>query len=65
MSFTILGTFPSMNGQFKITARRGAQVVHIDRLTAEQAAATTPADVEAFWNERTVRPAPRKSTVSA
>lgn len=45
----ILGRYPKANGQVKITARNGARVVHIDRLTPEQAEAYTPADVADYW----------------
>lgn len=46
----ILGRFPQANGQVKITARNGARVVHIERLTAEQAETYGPADVADYWN---------------
>lgn len=45
----ILGRFPQANGQVKITARNGARVVHIERLSVEQAEAYGPADVAAYW----------------
>lgn len=45
----ILGRYPQPNGQVKIIARQGQRAVHIERLSAEQAEAYTPADVAAYW----------------
>lgn len=63
--WTILGTFASMNGQFKVTARRGAQVVHVDHLSAADAATITQERIQEAWQAGVVRPAPRKCSVSA
>lgn len=48
----VLGKYPSNNGQVKVVARRGHQVVHIDRLTQVAADTITQAQIQAFW-ERT------------
>lgn len=54
-TWQILGTHPSNNGQYKVIARQGSRVVHVDRLTADDAAAFGPAEAQAAW-ERMVRP---------
>lgn len=54
-AWEILGTWPSVNGQFKITARSGSRVINADRLTADGVAAFDP---QAFWENGLKRPAP-------
>lgn len=54
-TWTILGVWPSVNGQFKVTARRGACVINADRLTADGVASFDP---QAFWENGLKRPAP-------
>jgi hypothetical protein len=45
----ILGKYPQANGQVKVIARQGARVVHIERLSAEQAETYGPDDAAAYW----------------
>jgi len=47
--WTILGVYNSVNGQYKIIARRGSAVIHADRLTAEQAQAFDP---QTYWSRK-------------
>ncbi len=54
-AWKILGIHPTVNGQFKVIARRGSCVVHADRLTQEDADAFDP---QAFWDSGVARPAP-------
>lgn len=49
MSWEILGKYPQANGQVKVIARQGARVVHIERLSAEQAETYGPDDAAAYW----------------
>lgn len=48
-AWEILGKYEQANGQFKITARCGSLVAHIERVEAEQAEAFGPADAAAYW----------------
>lgn len=45
----ILGKYEQANGQFKITARCGSLVAHIDRLSAEDAEAFGPDQAALYW----------------
>lgn len=45
----VLGVYPSVNNQEKVIARRGGQVVHIDRLPQGKAETLTQADFNRAW----------------
>lgn len=47
--WTVLGVHTSVNGQFKLIARRGSASVHMDRLPAETVTALTQADIQTFF----------------
>ena len=53
MTWQILGTHNSVNGQFKVVARSGSRVIHADRLTSEQADSFDP---QAFWDLSLAKP---------
>lgn len=54
--WTVLGVHNSVNGQFKLIARRGSTCVHMDRLPAEAVTALTQADIQTFLTQG-LRPA--------
>lgn len=49
MQWQIMGVSRSVNCWWKVCARRGSQVIHIDKLTEDQALAMTPAEVAERW----------------
>lgn len=48
-AWNILGVSPAVNGKWKVIARKGSHVVHIDRLERDAADNITQAEITAFW----------------
>lgn len=48
----VLGVYHSVNGQYLVVARRGAQVLRIERLTADR---VRTFDAESYWSDMSLR----------